>query len=151
MSHARLMDRRWTRALQCQQTKNQELQKNMVALASQMKGLKEETMIKLRLQQPYPPSLSASVPPASTAAAPVRTQSESTETSISPGASPQTPVKSGASSTDSKVVKDVHEVSVGAVKPDNDVTYGELSNFICFIIKAHCCVVLDCTVFLNLV
>ena len=59
-------------------------------------------------------------------------------------------MKSGASSTDSKVVKDVHEMSVGAVKPDNDVTYGELNNFICFVIKAHCCVVLDCTVFLNL-
>ena len=122
------MDRRWTRTLQCQQTKNQELQKNMVALASQMKGLEDEAMIKLRLQQPYPLALSASAPPASTATAPVRTQSKSTEMSISPEASPQTPVKSGASSTDSKIVKDVPEVSVGAVKPDNDVTYGEQGN-----------------------
>ena len=118
------------KALQCQQTKNQELQKNMVTLASQMKGLEEEAMIKLCLQQPYPPALSASAPPASTATAPVRTQSESTETSIGPGASPQTPVKSGASSTDSKVAKDVPEVSIGAVKPDNDVTYGEQGNSI---------------------
>ena len=112
MSHACHMDRRWTRTLQCQQTKNQELQKNMVALASQMKRLEEEAMIKLRLQQPYSLALSASVPPASTAKAPVRTQSESTEMSISPGASPQTPVKSSAGANDNKVVKDVHEVSI---------------------------------------
>ena len=117
MVHARHMDRRWARTLQYQQTKNQELQKNMVALASQMKGLEEEAMKKLKVRQPYPPSL----PPPETA---TRTQSASGEEPISAGASPKA---AGKDESEDKVAvqKQSSDVSMGAVKMDSYVNYGK--------------------------
>ena len=119
MAHARHMDRRWERMLQHHQTQNQELQKNMVALASQMKGLEEEAMKKLHVQQPYsllPPPLS--VP---------RSPPAGTEMLINPGASPKVPTKEGSESdakTEKETLVESTDGSTGAAKPDTEEKYG---------------------------
>ena len=134
MVHARHVDRRWSRQLQYQQTKNQELQKNMVALASQMKGLEEEAMKKLKVQQPY-----SALPPPLVA---VKTPSASTDVSISAGASPKTrdkderEVEGGDKVVRREKLSESADIStIGAAKPDTDISYGERRvkklNFVC--------------------
>ena len=108
--------------LQYQQVKNQELEKNMFALASQLKGLEEEAMKKLHVQEPY-----SSHHPTMSPSTVHRTVSASTETSISPGASPQMPGKElSREEGDDKVERE--KDSVGAVKPDSEVNYGKKNN-----------------------
>ena len=129
LAHARHMDRRWERTLHQQQAQNQELQKNMVALASQMKGLEEEAMKKLRVKEPYsklsgplqaPRTLSSS----STAEATAVDGSETTGSKVAS--------KGGEDGGEGKGVREkgladgatADVSSVGAVKPNADVNYG---------------------------
>ena len=127
------MDRRWERTLHQQQAQNQELQKNMVALASQMKGLEEEAMKKLRVKEPYsklsgplqaPRTLSSS----STAEATAVGDSETTGTK-----EVASTCKGGEDGGEGKGVREkgvadgatADVSSVGAVKSNADVNYGE--------------------------
>ena len=124
MVHARQVDHRWSRQLQLQQTKNQELQKNMVALASQMKGLEEEAMKKLKVPQPY-----TSLPPPLVSP---KTPSASTEAAISTGASPKTEVKGervgeggDKAAAGAKLLESAEVGATGATKLASDNSYGE--------------------------
>lgn len=122
MVHTRHFDRRCSRMLQYQQTKNQELEKNMVAIAGQLKRLEEEAMKKLHVQEPYS-THRPTLPWPSTVS---RTISASSEIAISPGTSPQLMKKSEDDEIDGKLNLSEGSVgTVGAVKPDTDVNYGK--------------------------
>ena len=138
MVHARHMDRRRSRQLQYQQTKNQELQKNMVALASQMKGLEEEAMKKLKVPQPY-----TSLPPPLVSP---KTPSVSTEAAISAGASPKAEVKGEREgegmekvATGGKLLEYAEVGASGAAKLVTENSYGksELHNKWCVDQNGH--------------
>jgi hypothetical protein len=124
--------------LRQQQAQNQELQKNMVALASQMKGLEEEAIKKLRIKEPY-----SMLPPPLQAPRTLSTSSEATaavgSSEVGPGAGVKVAnkreeegggEKRGGRETDGRATADVS--SIGAVKPDTDVNnYGKFTECMC--------------------
>ena len=112
-----------------QQAQNQELQKNMVALASQMKGLEEEAIKKLRIKEPY-----SMLPPPLQAPRTLSTSSTAEATAVvSSEASSKVANKGGEEGGEGKGVreKDVPDGAsadvsiVGAVKPNTDINYGK--------------------------
>ena len=140
LAHARHMDHWWERMLHQLQAQNQELPRNTVALASQMKGLEGETMKKRRIKEPY------SMLPQPQFAQRTLFTSSNAEATAPVGSS------GGGGKVTSKRGKDVRGEgkgerekgvtegastdvsSVAAVKPDNDINYGKL------IIHVHVCV-----------
>ena len=149
LAHARHMDRRWERMLHQQQAQNQELQKNMVALASQMKGLEEEAIKKLRIKEPY-----SMLPPPLQAPRTLSTSSSTAEATVPTGSS-ELGAESGAGvkvaskerGEEGEGVREEErekgsvgeggataDVSgVGAVKPNTDVNYGEFTEYACIL------------------
>ena len=146
LAHARHMDRRWERMLHQQQAQNQELQKNMVVLASQMKGLEEEAIKKLRIKEPYsmlPPPLQASrtlSTSSSTAGAMVPVGSSELGAGSGTGVKVASKEEGGEEGggereggrekggvADGGATADVS--GIGAVKPNTDVNYGEFTEY----------------------
>ena len=142
LAHARHMDRRWERMLHQQQAQNQELQKNMVALASQMKGLEEEAIKKLRIKEPYsmlpqpqPAPRTLSTSSNAEATAPVGS-SEGGGKVTSKGGEEVRGEGKGEREKDVTDGASADVSSVAAVKPDTDINYGKL------IIHLHVCMCL---------
>ena len=128
-----------------QQAQNQELQKNMVALASQMKGLEEEAIKKLRIKEPY-----SMLPPPLQEPRTLSTSSSTAEATVPTGSS-ELGAGSGAvvkvaskergeegegereegrekgSLGEGGATADVS--GVGAMKPSTDVNYGEFTEY----------------------
>ena len=130
LTHARHMDRRWARMLHQQQAQNQELQKNMVAIASQMKGLEEEAIKKLRIKEPY-----SMLPPPLLGPRTLSTSSNVEATAVGSSEAGGKVINKGEGEEEKgegkgereKGVADADVSSVGAVKPDIDVNYGKIN------------------------
>ena len=116
-----------------QQAQNQELQKNMVALASQMKGLEEEAIKKLRIKEPYsmlPPPLQAPRTPSTSSTA------EATAV-VSSEAGGKVESKGGEEGGEGKGVKEkgvadgasADVSSAGAVEPNTSINHGKFLLF----------------------
>lgn len=122
-----------------QQAQNQELQKNMVALASQMKGLEEEAIKKLRIKEPYsmlPPPLQAprTLSTSSTAEATASVGSSEVGAWAESNAANKGGEGRGGREkggvADGGATADVS--STGAMKPDTDVNnYGKFTECMC--------------------
>lgn len=126
LAHARHMDRRWERMLHQQQAQNQELQKNMVALASQMKRLEEEAMKKLRVKEPYsmlPPPIQVSRTLSSAEATTVGSSAAGGEVTSKGGEEGRKGKEERENGTADGAIADVSRI--GAVKRDTDISYGK--------------------------
>ena len=111
-----------------QQAQNQELQKNMLALASQMKGLEEEAIKKLRIKEPY-----SMLPPPTVAPRTISNSSSVEASATTCSSETGEKVVSKSEGGEGKIAKEKVGVdegsadvgSVGAVKHDANMKYGK--------------------------